>query len=118
MRILKSARKRLKLDFSNLSGYRISLGLNQADFWKLFGVTQSGGSRHERGRGVPVPVAVLIWLYDTGRITKEDLEAAQEAVRKTWARERKNQPLLEEITRYGRGHFFVGRDASPSGRKR
>lgn len=117
MRISKPARRRLKLDFSNLSGYRMSLGMNQADFWKLFGVTQSGGSRYESGRGVPVQVAVLMWLYDTGRIGRDDLEAAHEAVRKAWQKERKKQPLLEELTRYGRGHFFVGRDA-PSERKR
>lgn len=38
---------------------RISSGLNQQHFWKLFGVTQSGGSRYENGRDEPTPVKLL-----------------------------------------------------------
>lgn len=37
-------------------------GLSQGDFWKRFGVTQSGGSRYESGRRIPKPVQLLIEL--------------------------------------------------------
>ena len=35
-------------------------GLNQQQFWPLIGVTQSGGSRYESGRGMPKPVRELL----------------------------------------------------------
>lgn len=41
-------------------------GLNQAYFWNRLGVTQSGGSRYESGRKMPVPVQILFNLvYQT-----------------------------------------------------
>lgn len=39
---------------------RKSLGLNQDEFWLHFGVLQSGGSRYESGREVPMPVQILL----------------------------------------------------------
>jgi hypothetical protein len=60
---------------------RKSLGLNQLAFWSRFGVTQSGGSRYESGRDIPLPTAMLVWLRDTGRITNKDLEDAMKAVK-------------------------------------
>ena len=39
---------------------RKSLGLNQTEFWKPLGVTQSGSSRYENGRRIPRPVAILL----------------------------------------------------------
>ena len=41
---------------------RTKLGVNQAEFWKYLGVTQSGGSRYESGRNMPTPVQRLYWL--------------------------------------------------------
>ena len=41
---------------------RTKLGLNQADFWKPIGVTQSGGSRYESGRNIPAPARKLLHL--------------------------------------------------------
>ena len=41
---------------------RTKLGVNQAVFWKILGVTQSGGSRYESGRTMPTPVQRLYWL--------------------------------------------------------
>jgi transcriptional regulator with XRE-family HTH domain len=41
---------------------RKNLGLNQHEFWSAVGVTQSGGSRYESGRGMPKPVSVLVRL--------------------------------------------------------
>lgn len=39
---------------------RKKLYLNQADFWSHFQTTQSGGSRYESGREIPLPVQVLL----------------------------------------------------------
>lgn len=49
---------------TNPKELRASSGLNQADFWKRFGVTQSGGSRYESGRNMPTPLKILMqaWL--------------------------------------------------------
>ena len=41
---------------------RKSLGLNQAEFWRSFEVTQSGGSRYENGRSMPRPVRKLLGI--------------------------------------------------------
>lgn len=41
---------------------RERLGLNQSQFWSAVGVTQSGGSRYESGRGMPKPVWELVRL--------------------------------------------------------
>ena len=37
-------------------------GLNQREFWRRVGVTQSGGSRYENGRSLPKPVRILLDL--------------------------------------------------------
>lgn len=58
-------------------------GMNQNAFWSRFGVTQSGGSRYESGRDIPVPTSMLIWLLESGRITDKDLEDAKKAVTAT-----------------------------------
>src|SRR5574338_1384764 len=41
---------------------RKALGLVQADFWGLFGATQSAGSRYESegGREIPEPIQILL----------------------------------------------------------
>lgn len=46
------------------SDLRKSAGMNQTEFWKKFGVTQSGGSRYESGRSMPMPLRILMqaWL--------------------------------------------------------
>jgi len=41
---------------------RSKLGVNQSQFWSNLGVTQSGGSRYESGRKMPVVVQRLYWL--------------------------------------------------------
>jgi transcriptional regulator with XRE-family HTH domain len=61
---------------------RLSLGLNQQDFWTRVGVTQSGGSRYETGRRMPKPVKELLRLVhveqiDLSRVKKEDLEVVE-----------------------------------------
>ena len=65
-----------KLDFSNIAVARMKEGLNQKDFWKRYGVTQSGGSRYESGRNIPKPLAILLWLHRSGKVTDKDLAEA------------------------------------------
>ena len=45
---------------------RQATGANQSDFWKKFGVTQSGGSRYESGRSMPMPLRVLMQAHIDG----------------------------------------------------
>ncbi len=65
-----------KLDFSDIGNARKKEGRNQKDFWSRYGVTQSGGSRYESDRNIPKPLAILLWLHRTGKITDKDLAAA------------------------------------------
>ena len=41
---------------------RNKLGLNQSIFWSRVHVTQSGGSRYESGRNIPIAVQILLHL--------------------------------------------------------
>ena len=75
-----------RIDLKNLADYRRTQGLNQSAFWSRYGVTQSGGSRYESGRNLPTPVAILVWLRETGRLSDADLEAARKGVGKGTAR--------------------------------
>jgi hypothetical protein len=58
-----------------LRQFRISKRESQATFWARFGVTQSSGSRFETGLGVPPPVALLVKLYQAGKLSDGDLLA-------------------------------------------
>ena len=64
------------LDFKDIANYRRALGENQHDFWRRFGVTQSGGSRYESGRSLPAPVRILMSLYAHGKVSDDDLAVA------------------------------------------
>ena len=75
-----------RFDLSNLADYRKKLGVNQHAFWSGLGVTQSGGSRYETGRNLPKPVALLLTLRETGKITAAQLEAATGLVKKSKSR--------------------------------
>lgn len=68
-----------KVDLSDLVALRKARGENQSDFWRRFGVTQSGGSRYEAGRNLPTPVAILLTLFVLGHVTDESLLAARKA---------------------------------------
>lgn len=59
----------------NLFALRCNTGMNQLNFWKQVGVTQSAGSRYERGCFVPEPVLMLIDLVYVRGIRLENLEA-------------------------------------------
>ena len=49
---------------------------SQGHFWSRFGVTQSRGSRFEKGAEIPKPVAILLELYFNGVVTDGDLETS------------------------------------------
>ena len=69
------ARKK-KLDFYDIAVTRQKSNLNQTEFWNRYGVTQSGGSRYESGRNIPKPLAILLWLHQSGKVTDKDLADA------------------------------------------
>lgn len=63
----KAKVKTIKLDPLKM---RTLLGMNQSDFWKRYGVTQSGGSRYEAGRAMPKPLRMLM-------VIEQDVEAVR-----------------------------------------
>lgn len=57
---------------------RIRLGMNQTEFWSPLGVTQSGGSRYENGRPMPLALRALLEMtyikqIDFDKIHQRDL---------------------------------------------
>jgi hypothetical protein len=70
-----------KNPLKDLEGHRRSLGENQATFWGRFGVTQSGGSRYESGRTVPLPTAMLVAAYAQGLLDDEALKSLRKLVK-------------------------------------
>lgn len=52
-----------KPSLSDVRALRDASSLNQSDFWKKFGVTQSGGSRYESGRNMPTPLRLLMQAW-------------------------------------------------------
>ena len=72
-----TAKTRLKPLPASIADFRAKTGLNQSDFWSRYGVTQSGGSRYESGRGMSTPLKILLRLHLSGVITDDDLKAAK-----------------------------------------
>lgn len=68
--------RRSKRTLADIGKFRRKEGVNQLDFWSRYGVSQSGGSRYESGRAIPKPLAALIRLHHTGKISDKDLEDA------------------------------------------
>ena len=56
-----------------LRKHRKTTGESQNLFWARFGVTQSRGSRFEKGAEIPMPVVILLGLYFKGMVTDCDL---------------------------------------------
>lgn len=55
---------------------RKKLKMNQSEFWRPLGVTQSGGSRYESGRKIPRPVQRLLAIaYGTPKQSACAVEA-------------------------------------------
>lgn len=57
---------------------RQRMQLNQSQFWRRFGTTQSGGSRYESGRKPPGPVRILLAL---AMADESDAQALLQALR-------------------------------------
>lgn len=65
---MSKALRKLKLNGGKVKRMRRAYGLNQQQFWSRIGVTQSGGSRYEAGRSIPLPVQALVTIaYDAVR---------------------------------------------------
>lgn len=47
---------------AQIKALRKSLKLCQAEFWSHIGVTQSGGSRYENGRSIPLSTLMLLQI--------------------------------------------------------
>jgi len=62
---------------SNLRQLRLSWNESQTKFWSRFGVTQSRGSRFEKGIGIPNSVAMLMDLYLEQKVNDTDLLQAR-----------------------------------------
>ncbi|MFA7605973.1 MAG: transcriptional regulator [Rhodocyclaceae bacterium] len=54
--------KMKKITGADARNLRLSLGLNQSEFWAKVGVIQSVGSRYETGRAIPAPVQMLLHI--------------------------------------------------------
>lgn len=74
--------KTVKLNFKSMVEYRRLTGMNQAEFWQRFGVTQSGGSRYETGRNIPKPIQLLLALSEMGVLNEDTLEKARKVISK------------------------------------
>lgn len=48
---------------------------SQRDFWGRFGVSQNCGSQYEISRSIAKPVAILVSLWHSGKLTDKDLAA-------------------------------------------
>lgn len=63
--------KKLPLVFSSpekIKALRKLLKLSQVEFWERIGITQSGGSRYEAGRSIPLSTLMLLQIvYGTER---------------------------------------------------
>lgn len=64
----------------DIKSIRNKASMNQDCWWKRFGVTQSGASRYENGRNMPMPLKLLIELRLSGAITDEQLMMAKKKV--------------------------------------
>lgn len=69
--------KSTPLIMDNLTDYRFLLAETQAEFWSLYGVMQSNGSRYESGLAMPLSVAMLMMIRAEGMLTDEQLNRAR-----------------------------------------
>ena len=74
------AARRKKMNAAALKALRYAKGMNQIEFWIKIGVTQSGGSRYENGKRMPVPVALLVDLVHVRGINVTKLKHEDMAV--------------------------------------
>lgn len=67
----------------DLAALRAASGLNQAEFWSKFGISQSGGSRYERGCRMPMPNRILVRAWIDRLLDDAALAALLRKVRQT-----------------------------------
>lgn len=60
---------------------RAKAGMNQTEFWGAFGVTQSGGCRYEAGRGISMPLQMLLNIAFGGPATSAGIVSAVRVLR-------------------------------------
>lgn len=74
--------KARKDPLSDVREFRETRGENQTQFWSRFGVTQSGGSRYESGRALPLPVAMLVAAFAAGSLDDDALRKLRKTAEK------------------------------------
>jgi transcriptional regulator with XRE-family HTH domain len=105
---------------------REDAGLTQKEFWCPLGLTQSGGSRYEQGKAIPMPTRILIFaayvagirlnastaagaaqLVRLAKLQSSECAANQEAIGDKWAEAttmmRRTATLLSDIATLGAG---------------
>jgi DNA-binding transcriptional regulator YiaG len=59
-----------KIDYNEIRAFRKKMQMNQQEFWGKVCVTQSGGSRYENQRDIPLATKVLLHLV---YVEKQDI---------------------------------------------
>lgn len=80
MALTAPQKKKILAAVKDPKAVRLAAKLNQKDFWGRLGVTQSGGSRYETGRGMPTPVAMLLGLMVTATVIEKDFDDLSDAL--------------------------------------
>jgi hypothetical protein len=68
--------RRVRQMLRNPKALRTASGLNQTDFWRKYGATQSAGSRYESDRPVGIPTQILMVLEALGYVDQRHLVEA------------------------------------------
>lgn len=64
----------VRIDAALVLKTRKAMDLNQSDFWRPLGITQSGGSRYESGRTIPAPTRKLFFLMYVAGLSGEQFD--------------------------------------------
>ena len=59
---MKTLPKLMFEDGDTIREFRKKMGVNQHEFWRRIGITQSGGSRYESGRKIPLTIKMLLHI--------------------------------------------------------
>lgn len=73
----------LAIVLSDIRSHRKRCNLNQTEYWRLYGTSQSGGCRYEQSREPPRPVLLLMALVAMGRVSNHDLVKADAYVERS-----------------------------------
>jgi hypothetical protein len=61
---------------------RRQIGMKQAEFWSMYGISASSGSRYEREQGMTLSAVMLVKLHLTGLVPTLDLIRNMEALKR------------------------------------